>query len=50
VPNDGGGWRNSISVRVLTNGVSELEKLQKAKMQVVKTNGIQQWNKALWSQ
>jgi hypothetical protein len=50
VPDDGGGRRDSISMRVLTNEVSELEKLQKARMQVAKTNGIQHWNKALWSQ
>ncbi len=45
---DGGGRRDSTSIRVLTSRVSELEKLQEAKMQVAKTNGIQQWHKVLW--
>ncbi len=37
-------------MRVLINKITELEKLQEDKMQVIKTKGIQQWNKTLWSQ
>jgi len=40
VPIVGGSQRNSISVRVWTNRVLKLEKLQEAKMQVVETIGI----------
>jgi hypothetical protein len=37
-------------MRVLINRILELEKLQEARMQVVKIVNIQQWNKTLWSQ
>ncbi len=37
-------------MRVLTSRIPKLEKLQEIRMQVAKTAGIQQWNKALWSQ
>jgi hypothetical protein len=32
-------------VKVLTNIITELEKLQEAEMQVAKTTRIQEWNK-----
>jgi hypothetical protein len=35
-----GEQRHSTLIRVLTTKVSELEKLQEVKMQVVKTNGF----------
>ncbi len=37
----GGELRDNTSVRVFTNKVSKLEKLHLARIQVVKTNGIQ---------
>jgi hypothetical protein len=37
-------------MKVLTNKISNLEKLQEARMQVAKTIGIQKWNRILWSQ
>ncbi len=37
-------------MKVLTIRVSKLEKLQGARMQIVETNGTQQWNITLWSQ
>jgi hypothetical protein len=37
-------------MRVLTNKISKLVKLQKARMQAAKTIGIQKWNRTLWSQ
>jgi hypothetical protein len=37
-------------VKVLTNNITDLEKLQEAKMQVAETTSIQQWNRTLWSQ
>jgi hypothetical protein len=43
----GGRQRDSTSMKVLTIRVSELEKLQGAKMQTVKTSGIIQWNMTL---
>ncbi len=45
-----GDQKDNASVKILINKVLELEKLQEAKMQVAKTNDIQQWNKKLWSQ
>jgi hypothetical protein len=36
-----GEQRDNTLVKVLTNGVSKLEKLQEARMHVAKTNGIQ---------
>jgi hypothetical protein len=45
----GGHQRDNISMRVLTNKVSKLEELQGARIQTVKTSGIQQHNKILWS-
>jgi len=50
VPIVGGEQKENTSVRVLTSRVSKLEKLQKARMQVTETNGIQQWNITLWYQ
>jgi hypothetical protein len=50
VPIVGGEQKENTSVRVLTSRVSKLEKLQKARMQVTETNGIQQWNITLWNQ
>jgi hypothetical protein len=50
MPIVGGNQKDDTLVKVLTNKVSKLEKLQKAKIQVAKTTSIQQWNKALWSQ
>jgi hypothetical protein len=41
----GGNERNNTPMKVLTSTITKLEKLQKAKMHVVKTIGIQQWNK-----
>ncbi len=46
----GGNERNNIPLKVLNNRIIELEKLQEARMQVVETIGIQQWNITLWSQ
>jgi hypothetical protein len=37
-------------MNILTNKITEMEKLQEVRMQVIKTIGIQQWNIALWSQ
>jgi hypothetical protein len=37
-------------MRVLTNIISKLEKLQEARMKVVEITNIQQWNRALWNQ
>ncbi len=37
-------------MRVLTSRISELEKLQEARIYVTKTIGIQQGNRTLWSQ
>jgi hypothetical protein len=37
-------------MKVLTSIVSELKKLQEARMQTIETNKIQQWNITLWSQ
>jgi hypothetical protein len=50
VPIISGNERDNILMRVLINKITELEKLQEDKMQVIKTTGIQQWNKTLWSQ
>jgi hypothetical protein len=41
MPDDGGGQRDSTSIRVLTSKVLELEKLQEVKMEATKINGIQ---------
>jgi len=46
----GGNERNNTSMRVLNSRIIELEKLQQTRMQGAKTIGIQQWNRALWSQ
>jgi len=46
VPIVGGEQKDNTSVRLLTSRVSKLKKLQVARMQVVETNGIQQWNRA----
>jgi len=45
VPIVGGEQKDNTSVRLLTSRVSKLKKLQVARMQVVETNGIQQWNR-----
>jgi hypothetical protein len=37
-------------MKVLTSRIIELEKLQEARMQVVKTAWIQKWNRTLWNQ
>ncbi len=37
-------------MRVLTSIITKLEKLQEARMYVMKIAGIQQWNKTLWNQ
>jgi hypothetical protein len=37
-------------VKVLISKIIKLEKLQEARMQIVETIGIQQWNKTLQSQ
>ncbi len=37
-------------MKILTNRITELEKLQEVKMQVAKTTRIQEWNGTLWSQ
>ncbi len=50
VPVVGGDERDSTLVSVLTSRITELEKLQEARMQVAKTTRIQQWNITLWSQ
>jgi hypothetical protein len=42
VPIASGKQRDGTPIRVLTSRVSELEKLQEARMQVAETNGIQQ--------
>jgi hypothetical protein len=46
----GGNERDNTSMRVLTNIISKLEKLQEARMKVVEITNIQQWNRALWNQ
>ncbi len=46
----GGNEKDNTSVRVLTNRITELEKLRETKMQAVKTTSFQQWNRTLWSQ
>ncbi len=47
---DGGSEKGNTLVRVLTTKISKLKRLQEARMQVVETISIQQWNRALWSQ
>jgi hypothetical protein len=42
--------KHNIIVKILTSKIIELEKLQEIRMSAVKTAGIQQWNRALWSQ
>jgi hypothetical protein len=46
----GGNEKDNTSMRVLTNIISKLEKLQEARMKVVEITNIQQWNRALWNQ
>jgi hypothetical protein len=43
------GNERDSSMTILTNITTKFEKLQEDKMQVVKTIGIQQWNRTLWS-
>ncbi len=50
VPVIGGNERDNTSVKVLISRITELEKLQEARMQAIETARIQQWNRALWSQ
>jgi hypothetical protein len=45
-----GNERDNTSMIILTNRIIKLEKLQEARMQVVETLGIEQWNRTLWSQ
>ncbi len=45
VPIVGGEQKDNTSIRVLISRVSKLKKLQVVRMQVVETNGIQQWNR-----
>ncbi len=45
-----GEQKDNTLVKVLTNRVLELEKFQEVRMQAAKTNGIQELNRALWSQ
>ncbi len=42
--------RDNTPVRVLTSKITQLKKLQEARMQVAKIIGIQKWNRTLWSQ
>ncbi len=44
-----GNQKDNTLVKVLTNRISKLEKLQEASMQATKNTGIQQWNETLWS-
>jgi len=37
-------------MRISTSRITQLKKLQKARMQAIETTRIQKWNKALWSQ
>ncbi len=46
----GGNEKDNTSMKVLTNRIIKLQKLQEARMQAIKTIGIQQQNKTLWSQ
>ncbi len=46
----GGNERDNTSMRILTNIISKLEKLQEARMKVVEITNIQQWNRTLWNQ
>ncbi len=50
VPIVGGNERDNTSVKVLISRITELEKLQEARMQAIETARIQQWNRTLWSQ
>ncbi len=43
-----GDEKDNTPVKVLTSRITELKKLQEAKMQAMETTRIQQWNKALW--
>jgi hypothetical protein len=43
----GGNERDNTSMRVLISRITELKKLQEAKMQAVEIVGIQQRNRAL---
>jgi hypothetical protein len=45
-----GNERDNTLMRVLTNRITELEKLQKTRMQAIDITRIQQWNRALWNQ
>ncbi len=44
-----GNERDNISVRVLINIITKLEKLQETRMHAIETIGIQQCDKTLWS-
>ncbi len=46
----GGDERNNTLTRILTSRITEFKKLQETRMQVAEIVGIQQWNRALWSQ
>ncbi len=50
IPIVGANEKDSTLMRVLTNKITKLKKLQKTKMQVTKIARIQQWNRTLWSQ
>ncbi len=50
VPITGGNEKDSTLMRILTNKITKLKKLQEARMQAIKTTCIQQWNRTLWSQ
>jgi hypothetical protein len=50
VPIVGGDEKNNTPMIILTSKITEIKKLQEAKMQAIKIARIQQWNKALWSQ
>ncbi len=50
IPVVGGNEKDSNLVKVLTNIITELEKLQEAEMQVAKTTRIQEWNKTFQGQ
>jgi hypothetical protein len=50
VPIISGNEKDSTPLRFLTNKITMLEKLKKAKMQATKITRSQQWNITLWSQ
>ncbi len=45
----GGDERDNTLMKVLTDRIIKLKKLQEAKMQAIYIVGIQQWNRALWN-